>query len=372
MFQCPECDNSMDDSALACEKCGTLRNRDELKILFLEFKKEKAAQNWTACMESLRRCLELVPENTKQHRQFEDYLKEVIHVHNNALPLPPPSTLESPEKSGFTKNSLSTFNVKLHDRFIKPYKNGSPLTRISFQIIAKTIFILYLVMSSTRVLLLGFTKKRTLFSLLIWIGSLSLLLGWKAAAGFGVLIYFHEMGHLLAIQYFGFNFAWPFFVPFVGAFVLHGKLIESPRKNAIIALSGPLLGTMVSLIVYLLKIWFDIPEIILKIAYLNLLINFLNLMPFWILDGARLANLHNKKQLALIAGGMLIVSISTFNIFALIMFCCYMMRILLHEQILSTVQHRPKQKENLWDIAVIQTALMVVCLLPLKTALITL
>lgn len=38
-----------------------------------------------------------------------------------------------------------------------------------------------------------------------------------------------------------------FFVPFLGAFVLHGKLIDSSRESAFVALSGPILGIIASL-----------------------------------------------------------------------------------------------------------------------------
>jgi len=176
------------------------------------------------------------------------------------------------------------------------------------------------------------------------------------------------MGHLLAVQYYGVRFAWPFFVPFVGAFVLHGKgVLESPRKNAVISLGGPASGIVAGLFVAVLGIWLELPKFVSDMAKLNILINFMNLTPFWLLDGARLANAYRKKELAFIAAVMLGVAICGMNFFAFAMFCCYAARVTLQNQIAKVLPRSAGEHGGLWDLTVIQAALMAFCAASLRT-----
>ena len=364
-MKCPKCENTLDELDLLCGKCGALIRSEELKSFFREYKIARSADDWGECVELLQKCLALVPEKSRQHKQFEGYLKEAAHHFNNQPVLPDETKLESAENRAFSKNSFSLFKSAVSAKLIEPYEDANAALRVALASTAVILLILYLPLVASMALLAGLTKRRTLISLAVWIGSLSLLLGWKQSFAFGFMIYLHEMGHLLAIQYFGFNFAWPFFVPFIGAFVVHGaKVLKNPRKNAVISLSGPMLGAFASLAVYILKLWFDIPEFALKIAYLNLMINLFNLMPFWLLDGARIADFYSRRHLALIAGGLLAAAVFASNVFALVMFFCYAARMALHKQITrKTKKKRVQCEENLWDIAVVQTALMIVCAL---------
>ena len=357
-----------DDSTLVCGQCGALLYADELKRLYQAYRKERAEENWERCVELIEKALRLLPENTTQRKQFEGALKECAHRFNNQAPAPSESSLSAPEESLFKRHKLDEFRGRAREYAglsDAPPDQTSPTIR---SIAAETAVLFRIILISSKALAIGLAKKKTLISLAIWIASLSLLLGWKRATAFGLMIYMHEMGHLLAIQYCGFSFAWPFFVPFVGAFVAHGKkLLKHPRTNAAVSLAGPLLGTMASLLVFAANAFSEVPKEILEIARLNALINLLNLMPIWILDGARLANTLNRGQLAFIAGTMLVYALACWNTFAFLMFCCYAVRVAAHPMMIKTAPiPREYRGKAMWDVVLLQTALMVICLLPLK------
>src|SRR5207245_6225207 len=68
--------------------------------------------------------------------------------------------------------------------------------------------------------------------------------GWWFAAGFVLLIFVHESGHLLAARRLGLKVGAPVFIPFMGAFI---ALKEAPRNawiEAQVGIGGPMLGTL--------------------------------------------------------------------------------------------------------------------------------
>ncbi len=73
--------------------------------------------------------------------------------------------------------------------------------------------------------------------------------GWPFAAGFILLIFIHEMGHLIAARMVGLKVGLPVFIPFMGAVI---ALKEAPRNawiEAIVGIGGPLLGSLGALAV---------------------------------------------------------------------------------------------------------------------------
>jgi Zn-dependent protease len=112
--------------------------------------------------------------------------------------------------------------------------------------------------------------------------------GWKFAAGFVLLIFIHECGHLIVAKKFGLKVSAPMFIPFLGAFI---ALKEAPRDawmEACVGIGGPLLGTLGTAVCYAL-FWPTENPLFLAVAYSGSFLNLFNLVPIGQLDGGRVA-----------------------------------------------------------------------------------
>ena len=121
-----------------------------------------------------------------------------------------------------------------------------------------------------------------LLSILAW----STIFGLWFAVGFVLLIFVHEMGHVIAIRAYGLKASVPIFVPFIGAFVALNEMPPNAKAAAVIALAGPALGTVGAMACYFIGVqthhafWY-------ALASLAFLINLINLIPIYPLDGGR-------------------------------------------------------------------------------------
>jgi|tagenome__1003787_1003787.scaffolds.fasta_scaffold20850143_2 Zn-dependent protease len=81
-------------------------------------------------------------------------------------------------------------------------------------------------------------------SMLVSVAAYSLLWGWKFAAGFVVLLFVHEMGHVIALRREGIKASAPVFIPFLGAAVWAKSLGGNALAEARVGLAGPVLGSI--------------------------------------------------------------------------------------------------------------------------------
>ncbi|MDQ2714999.1 MAG: hypothetical protein M3Z08_08840 [Chloroflexota bacterium] len=81
------------------------------------------------------------------------------------------------------------------------------------------------------------------------------LRSWKMAIGLLLLIFVHELGHLLALRLRHIPAKGPFFVPLLGAFVTMGR-VRKGEDIALIALAGPFLGGLGALFCYAMA-WYS-------------------------------------------------------------------------------------------------------------------
>lgn len=112
--------------------------------------------------------------------------------------------------------------------------------------------------------------------------------GWKFAAGFVLLIFIHECGHLIVAKKFGLKVSAPMFIPFMGAVI---ALKDAPRNawmEACVGIGGPLLGALGAGACYAL-FWPTQNPLFLAVAYSGFFLNLFNLVPLWQLDGGRIA-----------------------------------------------------------------------------------
>lgn len=90
--------------------------------------------------------------------------------------------------------------------------------------------------------------------------------GWRYALGFIVLLFTHEMGHVLAARQRGLAVGAPTFVPFVGAWITLKDNPPDAETGAYVAVAGPFIGTLAAFSAYALARELD-SQLLLAVAY---------------------------------------------------------------------------------------------------------
>jgi Zn-dependent protease len=126
----------------------------------------------------------------------------------------------------------------------------------------------------------------TALTMLVSIGAYALLFPVWFAVGIVVLIWVHEMGHVLQLRREGIPASAPMFIPFLGAFVAMKQMPKDALAEARVGLAGPVLGTLGGLVTLGLYAATKEP-LFLGLAYFNFIINLFNLAPLLPLDGGR-------------------------------------------------------------------------------------
>jgi Zn-dependent protease len=120
--------------------------------------------------------------------------------------------------------------------------------------------------------LLGGLKTGASMFLMIWFYSWQF--GWPYATGVVVLIFVHEMGHVIAAWWLGTPVSAPVFIPFFGAYI---NMKQNPRDawtEALMAYGGPFAGCIGG--------W------LIAVASTTFVINLFNMIPVPPLDGGRI------------------------------------------------------------------------------------
>jgi Zn-dependent protease len=113
--------------------------------------------------------------------------------------------------------------------------------------------------------------------------------GWQFAVGIVVLIFVHEMGHLIAARLVGIPVSLPLFIPFMGASILMREMPRNAWMEAIVGIGGPILGSIGAAAVATLYFYTG-RELFLVLAYFGFFINLFNLIPIIPLDGGRIVS----------------------------------------------------------------------------------
>lgn len=114
------------------------------------------------------------------------------------------------------------------------------------------------------------------------------------AAALLLVLFVHEMGHLLAMRAYGFRNLSIIFLPFFGAVASGHKVHVKPWQETVILLAGPLPGLVAVLLMSQLPV--DglppaVADFLRLIFWTSLLLNLFNLLPVGILDGGKLFKL---------------------------------------------------------------------------------
>ena len=135
-------------------------------------------------------------------------------------------------------------------------------------------------------LILKFKFVGTALTMVVSVAAYALLFPVWFAVGIVVLIWVHEMGHVLQLRREGIPASAPMFIPFLGAFVAMKQMPKDALAEARVGLAGPVLGTLGGLATLGLYVATREP-LFLGLAYFDFIINLFNLAPLLPLDGGR-------------------------------------------------------------------------------------
>jgi Zn-dependent protease len=185
----------------------------------------------------------------------------------------PPQTddpFESPERDYEPIHPQPTWRVLLR-------RLWAPIAALAL-LLAKFKFVL--------VAIFKFKIFTTAGSMLVSIAAYALLWGWKFAIGFVLLIFVHELGHVLELRRQGVPASAPLFIPFLGAVVGMKQLPDDAWKEAQVALAGPILGSLAAAAVWAAGEALH-SELLVALAFVGFFLNLFNLLPIVPLDGGR-------------------------------------------------------------------------------------
>jgi Zn-dependent protease len=282
---CARCGSQLAPRLLVCPACHTLVHAERLTLLASRAQAAETAGESTLALEQWREAIALLPPDSAQY--------PVISARIAALGKHAPVIEQTKRKAE---------EEKIRSRF-SAGKLGGILGPVAV-LLWKVKFVLFVVLTKMKLLLLGFTKIGTLLTMLATVGVYWTLWGWPFAVGFVLSIYVHEMGHVSALRRYGVRAGAPMFIPGVGAFVRLREALHSDWENAMVGLAGPLWGLAATLASYAAYLVTDKP-IFAAIAHSAAWLNLFNLLPVWQLDGGRGFAAMSKMHRLAAAGAVL-------------------------------------------------------------------
>jgi Zn-dependent protease len=254
---CRRCARELAPGALVCEKCNALVHSEELDRLSAEAKALEDKGELLRARERWLSGLHLLPRTSKQY----DWIKE----HSRGLE----SAVGQSQIPESTENKWA--------------KRLGPVGPIAI-LLAKGKTILFAVFK---------LKFLLSFAAFIWI--YWAMWGMKFGIGFAVLILLHEMGHFIDIKRRGLPAEMPVFLPGLGAYVRWQALGVPLETRAAISLAGPLAGFFTA--VACAALWWQTGNPFwAALARAGAMLNLLNLIPVWVLDGGQAALALSKME----------------------------------------------------------------------------
>jgi Zn-dependent protease len=123
-------------------------------------------------------------------------------------------------------------------------------------------------------------------SMLVSVAAYALIWGWRFAVGIVLLLFVHELGHVLQLRREGIKATAPLFIPFLGAVVGMKELPKDAAAEARVGLAGPVLGSLACLVPVGLYATTG-NQLFQALAFTGFFLNLFNLLPVLPLDGGR-------------------------------------------------------------------------------------
>jgi Zn-dependent protease len=254
---CKRCSRELPPGALVCDHCHALVHSEELERLSAEAKALEASGDLRQAREKWLGALPLLPTSSTQ--------ADWIRRHAEAL-----NAAADPTPAG-----VASDNPWLQQRELV-----SPITGR-----ARTTG------SPTK----AGVKLTSILSFLAFVAIYSIGSGVKFGIGFALLILIHEMGHFIDIKRRGLPADMPVFLPGLGAYVRWQAMGVSIETRAAVSLAGPLAGFFASVACAL--IWYQTQNPLwAALARSGAILNLLNLIPVWVLDGGQAALALSKAE----------------------------------------------------------------------------
>ena len=138
-------------------------------------------------------------------------------------------------------------------------------------------------------------RSLTSLALYLVIGYYFFQSNWMLLLILTAIVIFHELGHFIAMKIYNYKDLGIFFIPLLGAYASGTKREVSQKQSAIILMAGPLPGIIVGLGIYFfyhsqdpISVYgIDFPR---WASIFLIVLNVLNLLPIYPLDGGQLLN----------------------------------------------------------------------------------
>ncbi len=287
---CLSCGTEVGVGLLSCPVCHRLVHAAELNRLAAAAEQAIQAADLPVALAHLHSMLDLLPEGSKQHQEVcarVDALSRDIDAREGglaaravrlarALGLVPGA---APRRAAGQPKAAGT----------RPGARRGPAAAAlaaGALLLWKLKFVVALLITKGKLLILGLTKTSTLLSMVLSFGVYWTAWGWRFALGLVLSIYVHEMGHVAALRRFGIRASAPMFLPGIGAMIRMRQYPATPREEARVSLAGPIWGMVGAATTYVLHLatgWASLAAIARVAAWINLF----NLLPVWQLDGGR-------------------------------------------------------------------------------------
>jgi Zn-dependent protease len=265
---CPTCHTEIAPTLLACPGCRTLVHREALERLAADARAAESRGERDLALATWREALPLLPFDARQRAAVEERITTLGRQVEDAA-----------------KAAQATGRAA-------PDAPARPLhARAWGGVVAAALFLL----GKGKLLLLGFTKIKTVLSMLAFFGVYWSMFGWVWALGFVLCIYVHEMGHVAMLARYGVRATAPMFIPGLGAFITMQQRLSDPRQEARVGLAGPVWGLGAGLFTLGLAEWLQSPAVAAVAATAGFL-NLFNLIPVWQLDGAHAFTSFTRPQ----------------------------------------------------------------------------
>jgi Zn-dependent protease len=166
-------------------------------------------------------------------------------------------------------------------------------------------------------LLPKFKLLTTAGTALVSVAAYSLWFGWTFAVGFVILLFVHEMGHVIQLRREGIKATAPMFIPFMGAFISAKSLGDNAYSEAKVGLAGPILGTAGAAVCLAIAEVTN-SDLLRALAYFGFFLNLFNLIPLVPFDGGRAMAAMAPAMWFLGLGAMVAAYLLTHNPFILL------------------------------------------------------
>jgi Zn-dependent protease len=269
-LDCSKCQTHLSPNLKICPNCNTLVHSEKLKSLAALAKDEESNGQLLSAVQHWREALVLVPESSLQFKQLMGVIDKLsIQIEKEPKRFAE-ERKEIAKKAKQDKSGLAKLGAIGAGAFL----------------LWKFKFILVMILTKGKLLVLGLTKGSTFFTMFLSFGVHWTVWGWKFALGLVFAIYVHEMGHVWALRRLGIAASAPAFIPGLGALVRLKQMPVSVRENARIGLAGPIWGLGISYVLFAVYYWTGF-ESIGAIVKVSAWINLFNLLPLGPLDGGR-------------------------------------------------------------------------------------